>query len=363
MKNLKLFIPGPTHVPNDILQAMGKNQIGHRTPEISNLINEIKKGVQSLLYTKNKILLTSNPATALWEMGIVNSVPKKILHAVNGAFSQKWSKVSSICNYNVEEINYDWGQGIKVDDIDKLLSTGKFDVFAMVHNETSTGVMSHLNEISELLNRKYPDVIWLVDAVSSMAGVKIEVDRLGIDFLLSSTQKAWGLPAGFSLCSVSDKMYRKSINLKNKGYYFDLMTYEKSYSKNQTPTTPSISHLFGLQYILSKIYKEGLENRWKRHLDMSVHTKEWALKHNQNLFSENGYQSYTLTCINNNQNWNINNLNKELLQRGFRMDRGYGQLRGKAFRIAHMGNIYQQDLDEYLNNIDDIISNRGRYEV
>ena len=363
MKNLKLFIPGPTHVPNDILKAMAKNQIGHRTPEVSELIKEIKKGIKNLLYTDNKILLTSNPATALWEMAIVNSVSDKILHAVNGAFSSKWAKISNICNHKSDIIDYKWGDGIKVEDIDRMLSSGQFDTFAMVHNETSTGAMSHLKDISNLLKSKYPDIIWLVDAVSSMAGVKIEVDKLGIDFLLASTQKAWGLPAGFSICSVSDKVYHKSKKLTNKGYYFDLMTYEKSYLKDQTPTTPSISHLFGLKYVLSKIFTEGIDNRWERHLKMAKHTRNWALNHEQGLFPEQGFESSTLTCIKNNQNWNIDNLNEKLIERGFRMDRGYGPLRGKAFRIAHMGNIYQNDLDEYLDSIDEIIKNRDKYGI
>ena len=355
MKYPKLFIPGPTHVSEDVLQAVAHPQIGHRTPEISDLIKEIREGVQDLLYTKNKILLTSNPATALWEMGIINSVSKGILHAVNGAFSTKWAFVSEKCNKYSEIIDYEWGKGVKVDDVDKLLSTGKFDVFAMVHNETSTGVMSNLEEISELLKDKYPDVIWLIDAVSSMAGIKIEVDRLGVDFILSSTQKAWGLPAGFSLCSVSDKIYQKSKTCKNKGYYFDLMSYDKSYAKYQTPTTPSISHLFGLQYILKKINDEGLENRWNRHIELANYTRKWAEAQGQSLFPELGCESYTLTCIKNDQNWDVNILNDKLLDRGFRMDRGYGSLRGKAFRIAHMGNIYFDDLNEYLNTINELI--------
>ena len=114
MKYPKLFIPGPTHVSQDVLQAMAHPQIGHRTPE----------GIQEVLYTDNKILLTSNPATALWEMGIVNSVSKGILHAVNGSFSNKWALVSEKCNHYKEIIDYDWGKGVKADDVDKLLSTG-----------------------------------------------------------------------------------------------------------------------------------------------------------------------------------------------------------------------------------------------
>ena len=351
----KLFIPGPTHVSNDILEALSTKQIGHRTPEISELIDFIVDGIQKILYTKNRIYLVSHAATGLWEMGTKNSVNRGVLHCINGAFSSKWYLSSQKNGFNADSIDYQWGEGVKASDIDVKLSTGKFDVLAMVHNETSTGVMSNLDEISDLLKNKYPNVIWLVDAVSSMAGSKINVDSLGIDFLLSSTQKAWGLPAGFSICSVSEKMYQKSVVCKNKGYFLDIEVYEKYYKKSQTPTTPSLPHMFALKAMIEKINNEGLENRWKRHMQMAEYSRNWALNHGQELFPEKGCESSTLTCINNIKQWNINYIYEELLKRDFRMDRGYGSLKGKVFRIPHMGNVYMDDLKEYLENIDEVI--------
>jgi len=352
----KLFIPGPTHVPRSVMKALSTPQIGHRTEEISKLIEYIIKGIQEVLYTKNNIYLVSHAATGLWEMGLRNSVDKGVLHCDNGAFSLKWKKISDCCGYKNETIEYTWGHGVKVDDVDKYLSSGKYDVLAMVHNETSTGTVSNLQDISDLLKTKYPDVIWLVDAVSSMAGIKIEVDKLGIDFILSSTQKAWGLPAGFSICAVSDKIKEKSLSLNNKGYFLDLATYEKYYKKFQTPSTPSIPHLFGLKHIINIIKQEGLENRWKRHLEMKNHVISWVKKHGQGLFAEEGCQSNTITCIDNIQGWDINKIYERLLSKGFRMDRGYGKLRGKAFRIAHMGNVYMEDLIEYLDIFEENIN-------
>ena len=351
----KLFIPGPTHVSKDILDVLSTEQIGHRTPEISVLIDEIVRGIKNVLYTNNDIYLVSHAATGLWEMGSKNSVNKGILHSVNGAFSSKWALSSKKCGFFVDEIEYIWGQGVNAKDVDKKLSSGKFDVFAMVHNETSTGVMSNLEEISMLLKNKYPDVVWLVDAVSSMAGIKIEVDKLGIDFLLASTQKAWGLPAGFSICSVSNKILGKSKTINNKGYFLDLEVYKKYYDKLQTPTTPSIPHMFGLKKALENISHEGIDNRWARHMKMAKFTQEWAKGYGQSMFPEKGCESYTLTCISNDQEWDINKINELLLERGFRMDRGYGKLRGNVFRIPHMGNIYMDDLLEYLKNMDEVL--------
>ena len=351
----KLFIPGPTHVPDKVMKSLCTSQIGHRTPEFSDLMSLIVSGIQNILYTDNHIYLASHPATGLWEMGINNSIRKGILHSVNGAFSSKWFDVSRKCGYEVGKLDYEWGKGVRVEDVDNLLATGKYDVFAMVHNETSTGVMSPLEPISELLRSKYPEIIWLVDAVSSMAGHKIEVDALGIDFILSSTQKAWGLPAGFSICAVSDRMIVRSERIKYKGYFLDIGIYEKYYEKMQTPSTPSIPHMFGFKYVLEKIKQEGLDNRWKRHQEMAAFTRRWAIDHGQTLFPEEGYESTTITCVNNKQNWDINGINDQLLDLGFRMDRGYGKLRGQAFRIAHMGNVMMDDLNEYLITFDKVL--------
>lgn len=352
----KLFIPGPTHVPDRIMRVFSTPQIGHRTEEISELIEYITAGIKRVLYTKNKIFLMSHAATGLWEMGLVNSINKGVLHCSNGAFSSKWARMSDSCGYKNKIIEYDWGKGVKADDIDALLSANNFDVLAMVHNETSTGVISNLEDISEMLESKYPEVIWLVDAVSSMAGVKIDVDALGIDFLLSSTQKAWGLPAGFAICSVSEKMIEKSRNICKKGYFFDLMVYEKYMKKFQTPSTPSVPHLFGLKEVLSIIEEEGLDNRWNRHIEMRDHVIKWALSHGQEIYSEVDCQSPTITCIRNIKEWDLDKMYFTLLERGFRMDRGYGMLRGKAFRIPHLGNIHMDDISEYLSEIETVLN-------
>jgi len=353
----KLFIPGPSYVSDDVLEELAHPQIGHRTEEFSELFDTIVDGVQNLLYTKNHIYIVSHAATGLWEMGILNATKKGVLHAVNGAFSAKWVEVSKGYGFQYDVIDYEWGSGIKVEDVDKFLSSGNYDVFAMVHNETSTGVKSNLKDISKLMKKKYPDITWIVDAVSSMAGIKIETDVLGIDFIFASVQKAWGLPAGFSVCSISDKIIQKSKGIIHKGYFFNVDVYEKYYKKSQTPSTPSIAHMFGMKYILEKIKKEGLENRWKRHKDMAEFARKWALNHGQTLFPEKGCESETITCVNNDQSWDINKLNDYLLKKGFRMDRGYGPMRGKAFRLAHLGNLYLNDLIEYLSYFDEALNN------
>ena len=351
----KLFIPGPTHVSDEILEEFKTPQIGHRTPEISKIISELVQGVQNVLYTNNHIYLVSHPATGLWEMAIRNSVKNKVLHCVNGAFSNKWAKVSDSIGVDYDILEYDWGLAVKAEDIERKLKLDHYDAVAIVHNETSTGAMSNIKEIGNMM-KSFPDTYLLVDAVSSMAGIKIEVDLCEIDFILASTQKAWGLPAGFSIAAASDRFIKRSSEIDNKGYILDVNTYEKYYVKNQTPYTPSIPHLFGLKKVLELIGKEGIENRWDRHKKMAKTARRWALEKGQSLYAEERAQSDTVTSIKNDMNWDINDINEKLLSRGFRMDRGYGSLRGKVFRISHMGNIFPKDLDEYLENFTECIN-------
>ena len=353
-KSPKLFIPGPTHVSDEILESFSTPQIGHRTPEISELISYVVKGIQKVLYTSNHIYLVSHPATGLWEMAIRNSVKNKVLHCVNGAFSKKWVKVSHEIGVEYDVLEYDWGNGIQAEDIEKKLNADNYDAVALVHNETSTGAMSDIGAIGEVV-KKFPNTYLLVDAVSSMAGVKIDVDAIGVDFILSSTQKAWGLPAGFSIAAVSNRLIDRSKEIKNKGYILNVETYEKYYSKNQTPYTPSIPHLFGFKKVLDIIFEEGLEIRWQRHKEMAKLVRNWALNMGQSLYAEKKCLSDTVTSINNDINWDINAINDRLLNKGFRMDRGYGDLKGKVFRIPHMGNIYPEDLLEYLNVFEECI--------
>ena len=147
----KLFIPGPTFVPSHVMESLHTPQIGHRTPEFSQLMSTLVDGIQKVLYTNNHVYLASHPATGLWEMGICNSVQKGILHTVNGSFSSKWATVSRECGCETGVLDYEWGKGVKAEDVDQHLSSGKYDVFAMVHNETSTGVLSPLEPIAEIL--------------------------------------------------------------------------------------------------------------------------------------------------------------------------------------------------------------------
>ncbi|RKZ21972.1 aminotransferase [bacterium] len=350
----KLFIPGPTEVMDEILNAMSVPMMGHRSKEFAALMEEVVPKIQKLFYTENFIILSTSSGTGLMEAASRNVVKKKALHTICGAFSKRWAQISKANGKEIDVIEVPFGKAILPEEIDKKLKTGEFDTVFVTHNETSTGVMHNLEEMADVI-RKYPDVVWCVDAVSSAGGIKIEVDKLGIDVLVTSTQKAIALPPGLAIGVVSEKALKRAEEVENRGYYFDFLTFKKYWDKrHQTPTTPSISHIYALNVQMDRIFKEGLDNRFNRHIEMAKYVREWARK-NFKLFPEEKYLSYTLTTVENTRGISVAGLNEELAKRGATISNGYGDLKEKTFRIAHMGDLTLDDMKWLLAQIDEIL--------
>ncbi|HWH71876.1 MAG TPA: aminotransferase class V-fold PLP-dependent enzyme, partial [Candidatus Sulfotelmatobacter sp.] len=226
-------------------------------------------------------------------------------------------------------------------EIDKKLATGQFDALTLIHNETSTGVMSPLAEIAAL-KQKYPDVMFIVDSVSSMSAVPIKFDELGVDVLLAGTQKAFAMPPGTALFACSPAALAKAATMKDRGYYFDFIEFQKNAEQSMTPSTPSIGHVFALESKLEDIFAEGLEARYARHRRTNQMTRDWAAKHGFTLFPEKGFESLTLTCVNNGarsggRTVDVPKLQKLVKDQGFLIDGGYGKIKGTTFRISNMG--------------------------
>src|SRR5687767_5634859 len=272
--------------------------IGHRGQGFKDLYAKIQPQLQQLLYTKQLVYLSTSSAWGVMEGAIRNVVSKKVLNCMCGAFSDKWFDVSKKCGKQAEALQVDWGSPIRAEAIDKKLATGQFDALTLIHNETSTGVMSPLSEIAAL-KKKYPDVMFIVDAVSSMTATKLEFDTLQIDVLLAGTQKAFALPPGLAVFACSPQALAKAATMKDRGYYFDFVEFQKNAEQSMTPSTPSIGHVYALSSKLDDIFAEGLEKRFERHQRLNQMTRDWAVRNGFNLFPEPGYESVTLTCINN----------------------------------------------------------------
>ena len=351
----KLFIPGPIDVSEDVLVQMANQVISHRGSEASALQEAITEKLQDLFYTKNNILLSTSSGSGLMEGSIRSCTLKRAAVLSCGSFGNRWHKMGVLNGVAAYLFKVELGKAIEPEMVDKVLSTNKYDTVMVTHNETSTGIANPIKEIGEVI-KKYDDVVYCVDAVSSAGGIKIEVDESNIDICLTSLQKALGLPPGMSLCTFSEKAKKRAEKVPNRGYYFDLLAiYEYINNKNyQYPSTPSLSHMFALNFQLEKILKEGLDNRFRRHEEMANLVRKWAQEHFQ-IFTDVNYLSNTLTVIENTQGISVSNLNEKLQERGFLIANGYGDLKEKTFRISHMGDYTVQDVNELLININEIL--------
>jgi len=351
----KLFIPGPTHVDQEILNSLAQYPIGHRTPEYRDLQSKVVSGIKELLFTKQSVLVSTSSATGLMEAGVRNLSKRKVANFVCGAFSQRQAEITRICGLDQDTFEVDWGLATTAEQVEAALAHGDYDLVTVVFNETSTGVMNPLAEIGEVL-KNFPDTLLMVDAVSGMMGAPIRVDDWGIDMALASVQKAWGLPPGFAVMSLSDKALERSRSISDaqKGYYFDFVRMHKAGEKSQTTVTPSIPHLYALSTQIDRINSEGLENRFARHEAMAKKVRAWGSE-KFGLFAETGFESNTLTCFNNELEIDLIALASEMKNRNYLISGGYGDLKGKTFRLAHMGNLQMTDIDDVLNVLDEVI--------
>lgn len=360
MAHVKLHIPGPVEVSEKTFQAFRSPMIGHRGQGFKDLYGKMQPQLQQLLYTKQLVYLSTSSAWGVMEGAIRNLVSKKVLNCMCGAFSDKWFDVSKKCGKEAEALQVDWGQPIRAEQIDRKLATGQFDALTLIHNETSTGVMSPLDQIAAL-KKKYPDVMFIVDAVSSMTATRIEFDALQIDVLLAGTQKAFALPPGLAVFVCSPAALARAATLKDRGYYFDFLEFQKNAEQNMTPSTPSIGHVYALASKLEDIFAEGLDARFARHRKLAEMTRAWAARHGFNLFPEAGFESVTLTCVNNGakpgtRTVDVAKFQKLVKDQGFLIDGGYGKIKGTTFRVSNMGDETEQTMNTLYAAMDKAIS-------
>ncbi|MDD5458325.1 MAG: alanine--glyoxylate aminotransferase family protein [Phycisphaerae bacterium] len=351
----RLFIPGPVKVDDGVLQQLARPTLGHRGKEYALLHGDTVDMLKKILFTDQNVFLSTSSASGIWEAAIRNCVDfdETVLCTMCGAFSDKWADVARSCGRNVEELKAEWGQPITAEMIDKKLASGKYAAITIVYSETSTGLMNPVYQISEMMKEKYPDVLVLADVVSAMVGLPLHFDQLGWDVALASVQKAFAIPPGLAVAAVSSRAIEKSKKVPYRGYYFDFQEFAKAAAKSQTPTTPSIPHIMALNYQCAKLVTEGMENVWNRHKQMGDFVRGWA-KEKFGLFCEEQYASNTLTTVKNTREINVGDVIKAIqTKHNTVFGNGYGKLKDKTFRIAHMGDINMADLKELTGWIDE----------
>jgi len=354
-KPYKLFIPGPIEVSKETYQAMTTPVVGHRSPDFVELYNSVQPLLQTSFYTEDPVYISTSSSWGVMEGAVRNVCAKKVLNCMNGAFSDKWNDVSKRGGFDAGALQFEWGQPIDPETVRKELSTGEYDAITMVHNETSTGTMSDIAAVMEVV-REFPDVISILDTVSSFSVVPVKKDELGVDVMLTGSQKALALPPGLSLLSVSKRALERAEKQPNRGYYFDFLEFQKNHEKGMTPSTPVIPLIYALRHKMQEMQKEGLDARYSRHASLNNMVHTWVEKNGFELLPDKKYASKALSCIKNTRDIDIPTLNKLLKERhSCVIDGGYGKIKGKTFRISNMGDENEKTIGELLNNLDALV--------
>jgi aspartate aminotransferase-like enzyme len=335
---------------------MCEPMIGHRSGDFKKLYAGIQPQLQELFGTRQPVFLSTSSAWGVMEGAVRNLVGSgKVLNCMCGAFSDKWFDVAKKCGKEAVALQVEWGQPIRPEQLDEALSAGGFEAVTIIHNETSTGVMSPIADLAGVL-RNYPDVLSIVDSVSSFSVLPIPMDELGLDVLLTGSQKALAMPPGLALFSASKKAFARAEQVKGRGYYFDFLEFRKNQLEDMTPSTPSISHIYALRSKLEDIFNEGIAQRHARHAELNCVVHEWVRQNGFGFFAPDGYRSKSLTCVANNRQIDVTLLLKNLRERhGILLDGGYGKLKGKTFRISNMGDETRETIAELIVALNDSI--------
>ncbi len=340
----RLFTPGPTEVPPEVLLEMARPIIHHRTPQFSEIFKEVGEGLKNLFQTKNEVFTFASSGTGAMEsaVSILLSPGEKALFVSGGKFGERFGEICSAYGIEATPIKVEYGRSVEPSQIREILEKEKgIKVLFTTLCETSTGAATDIREIAQIT--KDLDVVQVVDAISSLGAVECRQDEWGIDVILSSSQKAFMLPPGLSFISLSEKAWERVERAKLPHYYFDLKKHKESLKKASTPFTPAVSLIIGLNKALSLIKEETLENVWKRHALLANACREAMKGLGLELLTEK--PSSVLTAVKVPEGVDGNELVKSLRDKyGISFAGGQSSLKGKIFRLAHLGYIDRFDL-------------------
>ena len=346
------FIPGPTEIRPEILAEMTRPVMGHRGKEFEGMFARIEAGLRDVLLTARPVYVGASSATGFMEMAIRNAPEGEILSLVNGGFSERFAKVAESCGRCVERVTAPWGAMCDLDQVESMLKARRFSAVTVAHSETSTGVITDVRAVAELAHRY--GALALVDSVSGVGGAELTVDGWGLDFVLTGSQKALALPAGLAFAVASAEYLERAKNVRDRGFYFDVLQYDAFAAKNQTPSTPATSLLYALEAQMGDIGREGIERRWERHLSMRDATIDWvsaaAERRNIDLgvLAPEGLRSPTVTVVTLPRGITSKEARDAISARGFTVGGGYGKLSESTFRIGHMGDHTLEGLNRCL---------------
>ncbi|HKI85862.1 MAG TPA: alanine--glyoxylate aminotransferase family protein, partial [Thermoanaerobaculia bacterium] len=340
---------------DDARAALGRPLMGHRATGFRELYERVTPRLAQVFRTEGPAMLETGSATLVMESAILSTVEESVLNLTCGAFSERWHAISRACGKQADQIAVPWGEAITPDLVRGALRRKRYEAVTVVHSETSTGVLNPLEEIAAVIHEE-SDALVLVDTVSSLAGARVETDAWGLDIVLAGAQKALAVPPGLAVFTLSARAAERASKVRRRGFYTDLLRARDEHLGGGTLATPAMPQIFALDVQLERILEEGLEARWRRHLELRDRLAEWAGEHGFAVAAAAGFRSPTVTCLEPPDGWQPLDLVARLGERGWTVAPGYGEWKGTTFRIGHMGEVRVNDLDALLGALETVVA-------
>ncbi len=353
-EKIQFFLPGPSYVTEAARQAMTKPMVGHRSAGFKNFYLSISERLPKVLRTAGDGIVATGSSTLIMESAVVSCAAAEVLNLANGAFADRWHSISKSVGRSADKVSFPWGEAVDPDIVRAALRRKRYEAVTVVHNETSTGVLSPLAEIARAV-REESDALILVDSVSSLGGAPIETDEWGLDVILAGTQKALALPPGLAVFAMSDRAAERAAKVPNRGFYTDLLRYRDKHREGGNITTPAIPLFYALDIQLDRMLKEGMEARWARHEALQKRTAAWAESRGITYPAAAEARSLTVSCLKPPPGIDPQAIVKKLAERGWVIGGGYGDWKPSTFRIGHMGEVRDSDLEALLAETDAIL--------
>jgi len=359
MAKIRLYTPGPTPVPEQVLLDMAQPMDHHRTKQYQDLLAEATNGLKYVLRTQNDVLTFTSSGTGAMEGAIVCCAQpgRKALVVSGGKFGERWGLVCQAFGIEHTILDVEWGRGVEPTMIEQHLKNDpKIGMVIVVHCETSTAAASDIEAIGKIVAKT--DALLLIDAISSAGGMPIKTDEWKLDIVVTGSQKALMLPPGLAFAAVSEKAWKVIDANKPKAFYFDYRAYRKAIKKNDAPYTPALTLVRGLHRSLQMIQQEGIENVWKRTETLAKASRAAFVAMGLKIYATNPADSVTAVCV-------PEGLDEAQLRKTLRSDYGVhlaggqGELTGKVFRITHMGYIDVVDTLGALGAIEAVLIRMG----
>ena len=357
-----LRIPGPTPVPQDILEAVGRPMVDHRGRPFAALIQRVTEHLKEFFLTKQEVLILSTSGTGSMEAAVVNTLSPgdKVLVVSIGAFGDRFATIAETFGAQVTVLPYEWGQVADPEDVRKALAADpEIKAVLVTHNETSTGVTNPLEEIAKVVREA--DRLLLVDAISSLGSIPCDMDGWGLDAVVTGSQKGWMVPPGLAFIALSERGWQANESARMPRYYMDVVKARDFLQKGQTPWTPTVSVFFGLDVALERMAAEGLESVHARHARIGQMVREGIKALGLELLAtDEQYASDTVTAIKCPEGVEVAALRRMLEdEHSVVIAGGQGKLAGKIFRIGHLGLVSEEDIRDALDALAKVLPKVG----